>query len=1786
MPSLRLALRAAVTAAVFALAACHPGSRVSAPPPPAPSIWSQFVASHTAGMVSKDSSISVRFARDLVPPEKNGKDASDALKVEPAIAGTLLYSGKREIVLTPAAPLPPGQQYRVTLNPQALAGLPAKLDPYQFDFRVLSPDFSIKAAGIEAAPSGDDMVLRGTLETADAEDGAVVEKLLIASIDNQPVALQWAHFNDNRTHYFSATGIKRATAPQQLHLAWSGKSIGLETAGTRDLEIPQSGVFKVLDASLASDGRQSVQVRFSAALDAKQNLGSLVRLGKVKVSTRIDGSTLYIYPDKPVIGEVDLQIDDALRNAHGGRLAAAWQSSLKFENEKPQVRFAGRGVILPDADQLTIPLEGMNVHAVQVTAFQVYESDMGQFLQDNNLAGGSELHRVGRYLWRKTIQLPAPQANQWTRYALDAGELLKKNPGGLYRLSLSIDRSDSLYACAKDDAAKPVAVEKPFRNMDDNYETSSWEGSDEYYEYEGDSGGSNDWSERDDPCKDSYYRWGQGTHDARNFAASNIGLLAKRGSGGALRVVATRLRDAAVLSGAQIEVRNFQNQKIGGAVTDADGFAAIELNSTPFYLVARKDSDVGYLKLNHNGALPVSHFDTGGETVKAGLKGFIYGERGVWRPGDEIHLDFVLLDRTQRLPPDHPVTMQLYDPKGRLVQSITNTTPLDGFYAYTLSTASDAPTGTWTAKALVGGAEFTRALKIETVMPNRLKMELKFAGASLSKQAMPLDGTLWAQWLHGASASGLKADIAGKLDPVPTHFTSYTDYIFDDPARSFSGELSTLFEGRLDADGNAKVTLNLAPDSDPPGLMQASFTTRVFENGGAFSTAHSSFPYHAYPRYVGLKLPKTDDWGYLAANTPFNIELAALDDDGKATDAQVQVSVYRIDWYWWWDRSEHSLAEYAQAGTHTPVLTQDFAVKDGHASGKLTVKSEDWGRYLVRACDTGGGHCTGKVVYVGYSGWAVKSDDNGPGASALRFSSDKPKYTVGETATLQLPNATAGRALLSVENGSSILEQRWVDLSGDKPSFRLPITAPMAPNVYVSLTLVQPHSGRDNDRPLRLYGIVPIEVTDPQTMLAPVIESDKLWRPSRTVSVQVSEHDGREMTYTLAVVDEGLLGLTSYKTPNPHDAFYQREALGVSTWDLYDDVAGAYGGELERLLALGGDQGGPITERKEEKRFPPVVRVYGPFHLAAGEKQKRDIDLPEYIGEVRVMVVAGHAGAYGSAEKSVTVREPLSLLATLPRVLGPNETVQVPVSVFAYEPGIRDVKLSIETDALLENVGAPTQSLHFNAPGEQMAYFTLKVKPNSGAAHVTVRASAGAYASKSSIAIGVRPGNPVVTRQLRQVLQPGKETSFDVKTFGLAGTNAAALEVSRVPPLDLERRLNYLIQYPHGCIEQTTSSVFPQLYLDQLIELSDARKADIERNINAAIERLRSFQTASGAFSYWPGDSTISGWANDYAGHFLTEAKRLGYHVPDALYDGWLEFQRRTAENWAPNTVDYIDDQSYRLLTLALADRPDVGAMNRLRETGPLDNVARVQLAQAYAQIGLNDAASALMHADIRLHPYGTPGPSYGSETRDRGILLLGLLAIGDLNQAERMAEDLSADLSSDNWYSTQSTAYGLLAMARFAGGKHAAETFSYSWRAGDGKPVDVTARHALSAQPLPKLGNGGALTVKNNSQQPLFVHVLVKGSPLPGEEDGAAAEGLSLSVNYTRADGSPLEIKSLAQGTDFVAHVTVGNHSAVNLDDLALSEIVASGWEIHNPRFEGESHPEEKQAGDDYESA
>ena len=1741
-------------------------------------VFARYIEGYTAGVVSRESSVRIRLAAQVNTfQQTNQEDNRGLFAISPSVKGKTYWIDARTVEFRPDERLRPGQEYRVSFALGKVADVADELKTFAFDFKVIEPSFSVEIDGLKAQTSNalDRMKLTGSVHLADAENPDDIEKLLTARYAGKGLNVKWAHDAQTRVSAFTIDSISRSKQPGKLTLQWDGKPIDAKKKGEKELEVPQIGTFKVMDIRPVHEPEQYVLVQFSDPILVAQQLGGLIGIGGISdVRYTIDGSEVKVYAPDRLEGDYAIAVNEGVENIGNQKLTSAYSANVTFENRLPSVSIPGKGTILPGSGKLTMPFEAVNLRAVDVTIVKIYENNVPQYFQ-NTYDSKYELRRVAKPVVQKTIALDADKSvnlRRKNRFSLDIDQLLKTEPGAIYRVLIGFRHSYSIYPCGDADTAEIAAAEAEQRGYyyadDIDEDDEFWARYNSYYPYD------YDWDERDNPCHSAYYtteRWA-----SRDMLASNIGLIAKRGNDNSVTVVATSILTAQPMEGVEVKLLDYQQQVIQTSTTNGEGFAHIEAPRKPFMLIASKNEERGYLKLDDGSTLPLSRFDVGGDVVQKGIKGFIYGERGVWRPGDSLFVGFILENQSAKLPDGHPVTFELFNPKGQLSKRLVESKHTNGFYTFKTKTETTAPTGNWVAKVSVGGAVFQKALKIETVMPNRLRIALDFGDRKLLDKGSNVPVGLSARWLFGADVQNLKARVEAVVTPIKTTFADFRQHVFDDPTRTFTTESQVLFEGTLDAQGKAAFSADITATNDAPGMLRASFTTRVFEPGGNFSIDNVSMPYSPYTSYVGLRTPQGDRLsGMLLTDQNHEVDIVDVDANGKkvAGSRRVQVEFYKIRWQWWWNQEEEYLGNFTQDQYNQLLKKETITLNNGSGKWKIRVNYPDWGRYLIRVTDLESGHSAGKTLYVDWPGWAQREQQNNPTEAAmLSFTSDKETYQAGQEATLTIPSSAGGRGLISIENGSRILRSWWIDTEQGQTTHKFKVTEEMAPNVFVNVTLLQPHQQTANDLPIRMYGVIPLLVENPKTILKPQISMPETLRPETKANITVSESGGKAMTYTVAIVDEGLLDLTRFKTPDPHASFYAREALGVKSWDLFDQVLGAWGGDLERILSIGGD--GEIDRNvnpAKANRFQPVVKFLGPFTLRKGAKNTHQFTLPQYIGSVRAMVIAGQDGAYGFAEKAVAVKKPLMLLATLPRVIGPGETFKLPLTVFAMEDRIKQVALDVSVSGGL-SVQNGKQTLAFTQQGEQMAYATVTAGNNIGVGKLRAVAKSGDEPAVYEVEIDIRNPNPMITAVDKAEVAGGAAWEQRITPLGPGNNNTAMVEVSSLPPINLSKRLNYLIRYPYGCVEQVTSGVFPQLMLDRLLELGEQDKAAIDRNVKAGINRLRNYQLTNGGLGYWPGAREADEWSTNYAGHFLLEAQAKGYALPAGFLDGWLRYQRSMAQNWAPDRYNWRGGdlvQAYRLYLLALAKAPEIGAMNRLKEFPYLSDEAAWRLAAAYQLAGQGVVANQLVkNRPTAVKPYEHAGYTFGSALRDRAMILETLELMGRRQEAEKLLLVVAAGLDNDSWYSTQTTAYALLAIGKFGGNAQGKNNFTYTL---NGKSNTVTADAYLYRIAIDADNPDNQLRIQNNGGNKLYIRIIREGQLPAGENPPVSGDAglLAMNVRYTNSKGEEINPAALAQGTDFVAEVTLKNTGSMGTyEHLALAQIFPSGWEIINTRL------------------
>jgi uncharacterized protein YfaS (alpha-2-macroglobulin family) len=1764
--------------------------------PPINPEFAEYIQAFTAGVISTQSPVKILLSANVgIPVELNTPVPNEYFDFEPSIAGKVVWTDSKTIEFRPDQKLPSDQVYKASFKLDKLLPIKDDLKEFNFAFKTIQQAIEVEidhVAGYSLSLENKVGIL-GTVKTADAIDGQQLESFFTFGQGRDKVNSSWVHSTDQRTHTFTLDSINRNEAVSEVQIQYDASSIGLEKDGLINVEIPSISSFKVTRVKAVNAGDQYISIQFSDILAE-----GLIPNGLFEIEGLNDlkyyhaHNEVRLYTSTKVSGTYTLRVLGDLANAKGKKLGSDYASTISFSNNSPAVKILGSGSILPDGKGLVLPFEAINLKAVDVKVVKIFENNITQFLQTNAINEDRELSRVGKVVRKKTILLNNSTAvsNEWKRYGIDLSSLIKTEPGAIYRVSLSYKKSYGICDCPGQEN-KPIELEELKSTQDEEVGPTRWGYYNDYSEMDYDEYESGyDWSQRNNPCNAAYYR--EAGAQSRNILASNFGMVAKRGNDNTFLVAVNNLNTTQALSGVTVEVYDFQKQLIFTGITNDEGLVLTTLKTNPFILVAKKGKERGYLKVDEWSNQQLGMFDIGGETVQKGIKAFIYGERGVWRPGDSLFLTLILEDKLKKLPKNFPVTMELLTPQGQIFQRLVKANPLNGFYNFTLVTDKGSPTGNWTANFKVGSTNFSKTLKIETVMPNRLKIKLDPGTEKYYSNETAPSIQLNSNWLHGTPARNLKADVNMSFSKIPTEFKAYKNYYFENNTSKLESEETSVFDGRLDENGASNFKIQFNDQAKANGMARVYFKTRVYEEGGNFSIDKYSLDYSPYSHYAGFIKPgdALQPKPLITGKDQTIKAISVSEKGGAANGRRLKLVLKKLSWRWWWDNEDGDYDYESYEYGDQKIELEETTGSDGTCNFKFKVENDDWGRYRLSITDIESGHCTSSEVWFDWENWWTREGDGGKAPSTVNFSANKEVFAPGDDIKLSIPAMENSRALISLETGSRVLKAFWVSLNKGQNEVKFKASPEMTPNIYAYVTLVQPFKQTINDLPIRQYGVIPIRVEDPNTHLKPSISMADVLQPESKTNVKISETNGKAMTYTLAIVDEGLLDLTRFKTPDAWESFYAREALGVRTWDLFDQVIGAWAGEIETVLGIGGDEGLHGKEGSKANRFKPMVRFVGPFYLPAGQTKNHAIDVPPYVGSVRVMVVAGQDGAYGLAEKTVAVRKPLMVLATLPRVLGPEETVKLPVTVFAMEKSVKNVSLKVKVGNLVTVISNPTQTLTFNEVGDQVATFELKVKNSVGVTKIAVEASSGNHHSKDEIEIEVRNPNMPVSRTINQVVSPGQSISLDYTAFGSAGTNKATLEVSGIQNFNLEKRLDYLIVYPHGCVEQTTSSVFPQLYLSKVMDLDPNRKATIDKNIIEGIKRLKGFQTTDGGMGYWPGDNDPNHWGSNYSGHFMLEAEAQGYSLPSGWKSKWIEFQKKAALSWRPNVYlnyYYSDDdhtQAYRLYTLALAKVPVLSAMNRLREKANLSLQARWRLAAAYALAGQKDVALKLVQNQAnKVKPYREMDYSFGSSTRDDAMILETMLLLGQTGLAGMKAKELAQELNRDAYYSTQTTAYSLMAMSKFVGNskqKGLSGSLNINGVSTSIKTTGLSFKKAIEVNAKPK----GKITIKNDAGAgPMFIQLTTTGRP-SFEQTKDEASNMDMKVTYKDLKGNPIDISHLNQGTDFVAEVTLANSmSGIDIRQLALSQVFASGWEIRNVRMEDNTNLGSQVANSDF---
>ena len=1714
-----------------------------------------FLDSYTSGVIAAGEPVVVRFNNPAALKVKYGEDISaKAFNFTPALKGKAVWIDENTVGFQ-YDNIDKNQNYVCKFKMSDFVDV-AGDQTLEFGFGVRRQNFSLVTVQ-PLCTSNEEMNYLMRVAFAVPVDQDEVANLFDESFrKSHPVQVTYV---GNNVYDYEIQKFQRKDANYEVTVVLDGKALDCKAKMERSLTVYAKDTFEpvIFDVDKAAS---KGTLLFSQPLKENQNLAGFVNFNqKLGYKADIKGNKIDFYFDKTSLynyqlSELQMTVGSGIRAENGMLLQSDYPFDFELTDNLPKVRWTDDGIIIPNVDETTVYFDAICLNSVTLRIVRVFDDNILSFLQDNELNETYGVRKAGRLEKKVRLAIDNPYANQWKTFPIVLSDYIKVEPGAMYQLSLNFGPAD--YTFASDEMKKAVID-------NDAKEADYWDGqSYDYrqYNYDGEWG---------DPNGYYYYNY---VEEKKNIVVSDLAVTAKMGRNDIVDVYVYQISDAKPASGAQVKAYNFQKQEMAKGSVDNQGHVQLQCANRPAFVVATdKKGSKSVIKLNDGNALSYSRFDIAGEAVEKGVSAFAYSNRGVWRPGDDLQLNLMLNDLEGAIPADYPVVLELLDATGRLYAKQVNTKPVNDIYCFTVPTNVADETGLWTARFKVGTSTITKNLRVETVKPNRLEIKFELPDVvSLSKNERV---NLTSRWLNGMKANGLKAEVDVKLRGGETAFKNFANYTFVNETQSFEPQELSLFSGNLNSEGVANVGFGPLKNVYAAQMMNGTFTVKVFEQGGDFSIASFKTKLSPYERYVGVDLPETTSkyGSYYDTNKDWKFNIAMVGENGAAykTAVALEYALYKLDSYWWWSsEDQYSLQRYA-SGTYKAPVQNGALTCNGTTSVTFNIPNEKWGSYLFVVNDKQGGNMFAKVISFDWGYGHSSSASGAPAQLAMKTTADS--YQVGDKMVVTFPANEQAKALVTVEANDRVLQTMLVENLGQEGKVEITATEEMIPNVYVYVALIQPHDA-NNDMPIRLYGVVPVKVENKKLQLQPNIQIPETANTKKKLEVKVSEANKQAMTYTLAIVDEGILGLTNFSTPNPYGYFNSKQALSVRTWDNYANIVDAFSGELGSVYAIGGD-GILNQEITLDNRFKAYAVTLGPFELKAGETNTHSFEVPQCSGALRFMVVAkGNGKAFGSAEKQMKVVDPINLYPSVPRVVAPGDELNLKVQVQA--PTMKNKTLQVKFDNKdLEPVGSLPTTVQIDGNGEGIVAVRTSIPKTLGNAELKVSVTGDGYTAESSTLMPIRMPYAERRNTITKEIEAGQTVSVPFELAGMAGTQQGNITVSSLLPVDLFGRIDYLMDYPHGCLEQLTSKAFPQLYLNYFIQLDDKDKDAMRSNVESAITNLKSYQKSDNSMTNWVGGTYTDPWTEIYTLHFLVEANKQGYNVPQYFLDGLLKYQADRAKQWK-NNPDYKQGetiQAYRLFVLALAGKAEMGAMNRFKEINMNYDLTKALAAAAFAQTGKTSIAQNLLpnvEEGKMMSDYYT---SFGSRTRDLAFYAyVQMLCDVDQQTVQNNINNVCRMISGDRWLDTQTTAFSLFVLGKYAEKMGLNKSNLSATVKVNGEERTLNANMAsVGFGFTPKLGSN-TVEIKNNTDQKMVANLFTKTS-VAEYDMNESGNFITMTVSYTDKNGNPVNFNNLTAGTDLKVQMTVTNPSEYQVTELALSYYLPSGWELVNDRLSGD---------------
>ena len=1270
---------------------------------------------------------------------------------------------------------------------------------------------------------------------------------------------------------------------------------------------------------------------------------------------------------------------------------------------------------------------------------------------------------------------------------------------------------------------------------------------------------------------------------------TDIGIAIKQSSTDLL-VWANGINSLEPVTGGLIKVYSEQNQEIFNGQTDENGIAHITGDMSaeekePFLITIEDGNDISYLKLDGTKIVPDKNIG-GAAYLSSDYDAYLFSDRGIYRPGETVHFKAVMRGRDlDAIDQTFPVSLKIIRPDGREYRTVTGNLNEWGTIAYDIELPKYVMTGKYrlelhipSSKKILGKSQ----IAVEDFVPPQIRVK---ADSKQQRITTNFLYTVHANHLFGSPASGLAVSSRIHLQSSLFMPDGWDGYQFSNPENKLKNVNKKVGAKKLDNNGNSSFTYKIPKQLKPSSAIKAIASVTVTEMSGRAVSTYLSRIVDIYSHYVGIKRLHCGD--IVKVGEEQLVALAAVTPDGLAADevSSLQIDISRIEWSSVLKKNNDKTYSYQSERRLIPVSKDEVTLDQGMASYSFTPSVA--GQYLLTVTSAAANGGSASIEF--YAGspddeWQSWSLDK-PGHVELVC--DKDSYEVGEEADLLIKSPFAGKALITIES-DHVIAKRVIDMDGNTAKISIPISNEMLPNVYCTINVIRQAKPEKIWRAHRAVGAIPLAVKVPEKSLNVKINVPAEIRPetSLTATVQITDIDGKGVPaeLTIAAVDEGICMLTAFKTPDPLEYFLRKRRLGVEQYDLYNLLMPEISESLRGVASsTGGDAAVALRGRLnpiDAKRFKPVALWRKSVITDADGKAEFKLDVPEFSGELRLMVVAVSKTALGSDDMPVKVKRDVVVLSSLPRFMAPDDKAIMPVNVFNGTDKEQNVIITVNCEGPLTSENN-SREIRVKKGGNQMLEFTLSAMKRVGKGIVKISVDAGEEKYDEEFEIAVRPASARVIKSDIGLVKSGETITVQLPDNLLPSTVVSDFICSAQVSVQLNEALDYLLRYPYGCLEQTVSGSFPLLYLVDLIEVikpGSMTRDDAAQFVQAGIYRVLSMQISNGSFGYWPSYRTTYSWGTVYAVNFLLEAKKAGFTVPEEQLQAAIAYLakelskpvRVSSSSSDSSRHNEMRRRSYICYVLALGGKQEHGWIARLQEQKIADTATQLNLAATLAITGKRRVAADILWelgvakvADTERETYG----SLNSGIRNSAMMLQVWLNIDPTSpMVPKLINQLNKMKVNGGWFTTQDNAMALLALGKYSNlMSRQCKPFKaeISWKQ-NGKKLsreftDKDKLH-LTAKDIP---GGTKVTIKNSGPGILYYSWRSSGVPVDGV---SVAEDRQMSIRRELLDinGNTIKTNNLPQGSLVVVKISVDTHGK-RLRNLAIEDLLPAGLEVEN---------------------